>query len=140
MNKTGTILLADSNEDDVLILQNALRDAGLTQNAIVLRDGVQALAYLGGEAGYADRSLFPPPRLLVMDRHLHLRDATEILEWLDRHPEARKGMTVLILSAAEDLSAGERFRELGAEAFLVKPFRYEDLVAMVVEWKKYLPG
>jgi DNA-binding response OmpR family regulator len=132
------ILLAQSNEDDALIIQNAFRDAGMAFQVLVLKDAEQALAYLRGEGRYGERTTFPSPHLLVIDRNLRLNGAIEILQWLGQHSGRDRKMRVLVLSGADDITIKQEVVALGADAFVLKPFRYDDWVALVRDWKRYL--
>ena len=138
MSTAATVLLAESNRDDVLIMQNAFRDAEIKNRLLIVENGEQALAYFKGEGKYRDRELFPLPSLFLISRLLHLKDGVQVLEWIANQPMLNHKMKVLMLSAAMDTSAKERAHALGAEAFVLKPFRYNELVLMVAGWKKYL--
>ena len=140
MNDAGTILLADSNPDELLLLEQALREAGFSHKIVALNDGAELLAYLAGERAYADRAAFPLPVLLVAESRLRLHGPVEALQWIKTNPDTGKAITVLILSMVDDPLAKEALLKLGADAFLVKPFGYEDLLAMVRDWRKYLHG
>ena len=130
--------MAESNQDDVLIIQHAFRDAGIINPLVVLKDSEQALEYLNGGGKYADRELFPLPLLLLINRHLGVKDGLQVLEWVANHPNVRKKITVVMLCDIEDPPARARAYALGAEAFVLKPFDYKDTVRMVAGWKRYL--
>jgi CheY-like chemotaxis protein len=138
MNDTGTILLADSNSDNLLILQSALLEVGFKQQIVLLMDVTSVLAYLNGEEAYRNRSAFPLPSLLVLDAQLRFNGAAEVLKWIQTKFQNEKSMVVLVLGTANDELEKPKLLNLGADAFLVQPFRYDDILEMVRGWHKYL--
>jgi len=130
-----TILLAEDNEDDVVIMRAALEKAGIKNPVQVVADGEQALAYLRGEGEYADRAKHPLPIMLLLDLKMPKRTGLEVIEWI-RHNDALKRLTVHILSASTRAADVTRAAELGANAYLIKPSRYDDLVAMLAAWNQ----
>jgi CheY-like chemotaxis protein len=138
MNDTGTILLADSNSDNLLILQSALLEVGFKQQIVLLMDVTSVLAYLNGEEAYRNRSAFPLPSLLVLDAQLRFNGTAEVLKWIQTKFQNEKSMVVLVLGTANDELEKQKLLNLGADAFLVQPFRYDDILEMVRGWHKYL--
>ena len=63
----STILLAEDDEDDVLLMRRAFIKSRLANPLQVVRDGEEAIQYLGGEGKYADRNVYPFPLLLLLD-------------------------------------------------------------------------
>ena len=45
----STILLVEDNEDDILLLERALRNARLANPLKVVKDGEEAIKYLSGD-------------------------------------------------------------------------------------------
>jgi CheY-like chemotaxis protein len=138
MNDTGTILLVDSNSDNLLILQSALLEVGFKQQIVLLMDVTSVLAYLNGEEAYRNRSAFPLPSLLVLDAQLRFNGTAEVLKWIQTKFQNEKSMVVLVLGTANDELEKQKLLNLGADAFLVQPFRYDDILEMVRGWHKYL--
>ena len=57
------ILVVDDNEDDVLLLQESLRDLPTVSLVHAVHDGEEALAFLRREGQYADA---PRPGLVLL--------------------------------------------------------------------------
>ena len=72
MDTSATILVADDNPDDVLLLRMAFKKAGITSPLMMVSDGVQAIQYLKGESPYADREKFPVGRKTKRGDHRRL--------------------------------------------------------------------
>ena len=114
------ILLVEDNDDDIFLMEQALRSAGVTNPWFVVNDGQEALDYLRGAGTFADRQKFPFPKLTFLDLKLPYRSGLEILEWLgqQRHlPET----TVVVLTSSSEPRDLQRAYALGAKTYLVKP-------------------
>jgi DNA-binding response OmpR family regulator len=69
------------------------------------------------------------PDLVILDVHLPDVDGFELLRQVRAHPEAQVArVPVLIISA---LDYGHRLDESGADGFLLKPFKYDNLTEAI---------
>ncbi len=126
MRRDLTILIAEDSENDALLLQMALKRAGIKERVYVVADGVEAIAYLRGEGKYKDRSKFPFPNVLFTDLKMPRMSGFEVLEWLRSHPECFI-IPVIVLSASQLDDDIRKAYQLSANAYLVKPGKFEDL-------------
>jgi CheY-like chemotaxis protein len=124
------ILIAEDSPDDVFILREAFRKAGVHHKLHVVSDGVEAVAYLNGEDSYANRTQYPFPDILLLDLNMPRLNGFEVLEWLRAEDHCRR-LVVHILSASALEADIERAYELGANSYFVKPSRMDELVAFV---------
>src|SRR5688572_7336708 len=69
-----TILLAEDNDDHIILIKRAFVEARLLNPVQVVSDGQQAIAYLNGDGKYADRKQFPMPGLLLLDLKMPNKD------------------------------------------------------------------
>ena len=114
------ILLADDNEDDVLLLEMAFNKAGLAPRIIAVSDGEKVLQYLKGETPYSDRALFPLPQLLLLDLDLPRMTGLEVLAWLQTLPEFKDLLVIVLTGSSNDADVRKAYA-LGAYSFLRKP-------------------
>lgn len=133
------ILVVEDNEDDVLLIERAMRQANIKTPLRVLGDGDMAVAYLEGSAPYADRARHPLPRLMLLDLKLPRRTGFEVLTWLRAQPVLRR-LPVLVLTSSGQSGDVSQAYDLGANAYLVKPVRLEDLRALVAATSAYWFG
>jgi CheY-like chemotaxis protein len=126
-----TILLAEDDPNDVILFQRAMARASLSAYSLkVVRDGEEAISYLGGQAIYADRHLYPLPALLLLDLKMPRKSGLEVLSWLRKQPQLRHLIVVFLTSSnsAEDIRLAY---EAGANSYLVKPVEFTEMVELI---------
>lgn len=116
----ATILLVEDNDDDVFAMKRALKLTGVSNPLQVVTDGQQALDYLSGAAEYANREKHPLPFLVFLDLKLPYVHGFEVLAWLQRHPELKSIVVIVLTSSAEERDHDKAYA-LGARSYLVKP-------------------
>lgn len=140
MNETPSarpvILLVDDNPHDVVLIRLAFRKVGIIDTIQLVKDGGEAIRYINGEGLYADRRLYPPPTLLLLDLKMPGANGFEVLKWI-RSQEALETLVVVVMSGSRDDSDIQQAYALGANSYLVKPTKFEDLVRMMESLKDY---
>ena len=128
MAELAMILLVEDREDDIILIQSALRKGRVKNPIHVVRDGDEALAYLKGEGKFSNRVEFPLPTLVLLDLKLPRLDGFEVLKWIRSRP-GLKTMRIIVLTSSEQIRDVNRAYEMGANSFLVKPLDFEQFVA-----------
>lgn len=129
-------LLAEDSEDDVFLMQRAFLAGGIPNPLHVVADGDEIVAYLKGEREYADRAKHPLPTVVLLDLNLPRKNGFEVLAWIRQQPVLKR-IVVIILTASNRSSDADRAYDLGANFYLTKPSKFEDLVKMakcLQEW------
>ena len=108
------------------IVETSLSRAGIPCSGF--RDGYEALRALKTE-------MERPPNLILLDINLPRIDGFDLLRLLRSHP-AFDQMVIVILSSRDSVLDRVKCRLAGARAYLVKPFRTQDLLEIVMS---YLP-
>ena len=85
MNRNHIILLVEDNEDDVFLMQRALKGAGIVNRLRIVDDGQQAIDYLAGKGTYTDREAHPFPAIVFLDLSAQLGCAPGRFFFLRRH-------------------------------------------------------
>jgi CheY-like chemotaxis protein len=132
--------MAEDNPDDVFIFKEAFRKAGVTHVFHEVCDGSQTIAYLKGEGCYADRGLYPFPDILLLDVNMPRMNGFEVMEWMRQNEETRR-LVIHVLTASCRDSDVERAYELGANSYILKPSRLDELVALasaIDRWHQFL--
>lgn len=127
--KAGVILVAEDNPDEAMLLQRAFKKCGVEVRVHICGDGNEATQYLRGENEFQDRARFPFPNMVITDLKMPRCDGFEFLE---RMQESRCAVypRIVLSASAEDRDVARAFK-VGANCYLQKPARYEDLVTMV---------
>jgi len=120
MSEGPLVLCADDDEDILSLVSLRLRRAGF--DVATASDGDAAIEIA------RDRR----PALAVLDVMMPRRTGYEVLAEL-RRDEALRDIKVILLSARVQESDVTRGLEAGADAYLAKPFKAQDLVAKVQE-------
>jgi CheY-like chemotaxis protein len=128
--KVHSILLAEDDENDVFFLERAFKQAQITSPIHRVKDGEEAIEYLRGEDGYADREKHPLPYMMLLDLKMPRKNGFEVIAWVRSQPRLKRLPIVVLTSSREDLDINQAY-ELGANTYLVKPVKFEALVDMM---------
>jgi CheY-like chemotaxis protein len=134
MSATGEalpILLVEDNEDERLLIRRAFTKARLFNPLHVVGDGDAAVAYLGGEDRYADRSRYPLPCMVLLDLKLPRRSGHEVLAWKRDQGGLLARIPVVVLTSSRESADVNRAYDLGANSYLTKPVEFAGLLEMV---------
>jgi DNA-binding response OmpR family regulator len=126
---TRPILLVEDRDDDILFFKNAFKHAHLENPLYVVKTGEDALAYLDG-TGPFPRFRFPFPSVMMLDLRLPDIHGLDVLQRA-RFNFNPQQLLIVILTAGHDLPTVRRAYALGADCFVVKPARPEDLLNLV---------
>jgi CheY-like chemotaxis protein len=133
------VLYVEDDDNDVLLMRRAWTKADVQAPLQVVTDGQEALDYISGKGKYADRIAHPIPCLVLLDLKLPKVLGLEVLRWIRSQP-AFVGLRVIVFSSSTqpgDINAAHGLR---IDAYLVKPGRFDEWVAMVdnlnVYWLK----
>jgi CheY-like chemotaxis protein len=124
------ILLAEDSEDDIFIFRRAFKEAGYQSALQVVRHGEEAIAYLQGEAKYANRDEYPLPTLFLLDLKMPRKNGFDVLDWIRDQPTLRR-MLIVVLTTSERVEDINRAYKLGANSFLTKPVNFSEFRDML---------
>jgi CheY-like chemotaxis protein len=144
MNMTArdqpVVLIAEDNENDIVMLQRAFRQASITAPIQYVSNGEQAIAYLKGDGRFSRRDEFPLPDLLLLDLKMPRKSGFDVLEWLRTQP-SMSHLRVVVLTTSEELRDVNRAYALGAASFLTKPVDFvefkDTIQAMYNYWAAF---
>lgn len=134
------ILVVEDNADDIVLLEHAFRKSGPASRLNSVSDGLEALDYLQGLGGFADRETHPFPDLLLLDLNMPRMNGFELLQRL-RGDSRCSRLMVHVLTASSLQADVERAYELHANSYTVKPSRFDELVGFVTtlhQWHGYV--
>jgi len=131
-----TILLADDDEEDRMLTEEALEENHISDKLHFVEDGEEAMDYLQRKGKYADEKKYPFPELILLDLNMPKKDGREVLAEIKNDP-ALRGIPVVVLttsSAEEDI---EKMYGLGVNSFITKPVSYDGMVLAMKSLKQY---
>jgi len=128
------ILQVDDDENDVFLLQHAMRKMGVTNPIQVVTDGQQAIDYLKGTGKFADRESFPLPCLILLDLKLPYVMGLDVLKWIRQ--QSGTAVVVILTASGVEADIASAYR-LGANAFLTKPSDSYKLEGMLKALKDF---
>lgn len=130
------ILLVDDNPHDVVLIRLAFRRVGIIDTIHLVKDGDEAMRYIKGEGAYSDRHQFPTPTLVLLDLKMPLTSGFDVLSWIRRQPHLAQ-VVVVVMSGSKNDADIDRAYALGANSYLIKPSRFEEMVKMMETLKDY---
>jgi len=121
-----TILIAEDDPNDVMLLELAIRKNGIRNPVKVVRDGEEAIEYLEGKGQYKDRERFPFPSVIISDVKMPRRNGLEVIEWVRRHPTCSI-IPIVMLSGSRIQNDVLTAYKLGANSYFTKPSTLDEL-------------
>ncbi|MBI3926335.1 MAG: response regulator [Armatimonadetes bacterium] len=125
--RTVDILLVEDNPGDVALTREALRETELETRLHVVRDGVQAMAFLRQEGEFASA---PRPDLILLDLNLPRKSGRDVLDELKSSTGLRR-IPVVVLTTSEALDDIVISYERHANCYITKPMSFHDFVRLV---------
>ncbi len=125
------ILLVEDNANDVELTLIALEENNLANQVMVVRDGAEALDYLYARGAYLGRQS-ELPIVVFLDIKLPKIDGLEVLKTMKSDPQLKLIPVVMITSSNEQQDLMTSYGS-GANAYVVKPIKFEDFVSTVKE-------
>ena len=140
MNTPLKILIAEDNADDIFFLQQAINKARVDCHLTSACDGIQAVAYLKGEDGFANRAVYPFPDVLLLDLNMPGMNGFEVLEWVRKDSRCTRLVVHVMSASSRDLDIQKAY-DLRANSYVVKPSRVDELVRFVSafdQWHRFI--
>jgi chemotaxis family two-component system response regulator Rcp1 len=121
------ILLVEDNPGDVRLTLEVMKDARVRNHMSMVKDGVEALAFLRSEGDFADA---PRPDLILLDLNLPKKDGREVLADIKADPTLRR-IPVVVLTVSKDEEDILKSYDLYANCYVTKPINMEQFIAVV---------
>ncbi len=121
------ILLVEDDAGDIELTKEALKDSKLQINLNVVRDGVEAIAYLRYEGKYTNVT---PPDLILLDLNLPRKSGREVLQDI-KSDNTLRHIPVVILTTSDTHEDILGSYNLGANCYVSKPLGLEEFIHIV---------
>ena len=134
--KPLTILMADDDEEDRLLVFDAWDESRLDNDLRVVNDGEELMDYLHRRGRYADPNDAPRPGLILLDLNMPKMDGRECLGQIKSDPDLRQ-IPVIALTSSTSEEDVLRTYDLGVNAYMTKPVTYEKLIEALKSFGAY---
>ena len=129
-------ILVDDDTDQCFFMTRAFRKAKVRQALTVLATGEQLIQLLSFSLEDYRSGRKPLPPLIILDYNLPGISGLDVLSWIRRQPVFSRLPVILLSSESTEDIVREAYRR-GANAFLVKPTSFNQLVELVKGLKFY---
>lgn len=130
------ILMADDDEDDCMLANEALTESRLQHKLYFVKDGEELMDYLYQRGKYANPKNAPPPSLILLDLNMPKKDGREALREIKTNPTF-KHIPVVVLTTSKAEEDIQLSYYLGANSFIIKPITFASLVEVMQTIGKY---
>jgi CheY-like chemotaxis protein len=128
-----SILIADDDADDRLLLEKAFQKAQLESKLNFVEDGEELLDYLYQRPPFEHA---PRPSLIILDLNMPRKNGVQALREIKENEQFRQiPVVVLTTSTAEEDIL--RTYDLGVSSYISKPFDFSTLLEITKTIKKY---
>lgn len=127
------ILLAEDDEDDVLLIREALAEAGVESPLVRVCDGVELMAYLRQDAAVAAAR---PAFVVLLDLNMPRKDGREALREIRGDPQLRH-IPVIALTTSRSSEDIRNSYAVGVNSYIVKPHSFRALADTLRTFGQY---
>ncbi len=130
------ILMADDDEEDCMLAQDALTEAKLANELHVVSDGEELLQYLRNEGRFGDIARYRRPGLILLDLNMPKVDGRQALAEI-RADDRLKDIPVIVMTTSQAEEDVIRSYATGANSYITKPVSFEGLVEVMQSLERY---
>ena len=134
-NIIPTILIADDDADDRMMMKEALEENNFSHDMRFVEDGEELLDYLHQRGKYLTEKVLRP-NLIILDLNMPKIDGREALSQIKSNVNLKR-IPVIVLTTSRAEEDIVRTYDLGVNSFICKPVRYNDLVIVTREIGNY---
>lgn len=129
MNDKPGILVVDDDENDLRLIDLALKLGAHPPAVRYLHDGGEALDYLYARGSYKEEPT-ESPAFILLDLHMPRVDGWEVLRQV-KSDDRLRGIPIVIFSSSARETDVRHCYALGANAYVVKPIDYDDFQRVI---------
>jgi two-component system response regulator len=125
--KVVEILLVEDDIGDIDLTKEALEESKLQVSLNVVRDGVEAIAYLRREGEYTQATR---PDLILLDLNLPRLNGREVLQEI-KNDDKLKLIPIVVLTTSDTHEDIRSSYDLGANCYINKPLGMDEFIQIV---------
>lgn len=135
-NQSITVLTAEDDPDDRVIIEEAFQESGQDNNLFFVQDGLELLQYLRKQGSYSAPTFTPRPDLILLDLNMPRMDGRQALAEIKADPDLRS-IPVVVLTISITQEDILHTYDLGGAGFIIKPETFEGMVEVVNVLSQY---
>jgi CheY-like chemotaxis protein len=135
-NKIIPILVADDDEEDRMLIQDAMEEGKLLNPLHFVVDGQEVMDYLLRKGKFSDAEKNPLPGLILLDLNMPKMDGRQVLKEIKSNPSL-KTIPIIVLTTSKAEEDILRTYDLGVNSYITKPVTFDALVDIVKNLGKY---
>jgi two-component system, response regulator len=129
-----TILMADDDPDDRLLVKEAFEESHLLNPLHTVEDGEELLDYLHKKGKFSESAV--RPSLILLDLNMPRKSGIEALKEIKADPNLRT-IPIIVLTTSKAEEDILKSYDLGVNSFIVKPVTFDSLVNIVKQLGSY---
>jgi len=134
--KSIPIVIAEDDEDDYILAVEALKEAGVPNGIIWVKDGEELMDLLKQGGPENGDGLKIQPGLILLDLNMPKKDGREALQEIKGNPNLRKIPVVIWTTSKAEFDITNSY-DLGVNSFIQKPVRFSEFVQSIKVFSHY---
>jgi CheY-like chemotaxis protein len=134
--RTTTILIAEDDPDDRLLVKDAFEEIRLNTHLRFVEDGEDLMDYLCRRGRYRRQEPAPKPAIIFLDLNMPKKDGREALGEIKANSKLR-AIPIVILTTSKEEEEIIRSYDLGANSYVIKPMTFKELARVVKDLARY---
>ncbi len=134
--KPIVILLAEDDEDDYILIRDALVESRVINDLHWVKDGEELMDYLMRRGQFEETGKSPTPGLILLDLNMPKKDGREALEEIKANNGLRH-IPIVVLTTSKAEEDILRSYDIGANSFIRKPVNFNQFVETIRILGKY---
>lgn len=130
------ILIAEDDDDDYLLIQEALEDAQVINPHLRVKNGEELIQFLRRESPYEEYKDTPLPTIILLDLNMPKIDGRQALEEIRKDPLLKR-IPVVILTTSKSQEDIISSYEIGANSYIRKPINFSELIQVMKAFKRF---
>jgi two-component system response regulator len=132
-SRPAEILLAEDNENDVVLTLQGFKRCKLSLNLHHVRDGEECMAFLRKQGKYSNA---PTPDMLLLDLNMPRMDGREVLAELVADESLNAIPVVVLTTSAQDEEILKMYK-MRCSSYIIKPVDFDQFLHVVRSIAEY---
>ena len=133
LDETGPILMAEDNENDILITRRAWMKGNIRNPLHVVNNGEEVLDFLYKRNGHENA---PTPLLMLLDLKMPKMGGFEVIQHVKQNEDLKSIPIIVLTSSERTVDICEAYKA-GANSYIVKPVNFDKFIKSILDVKNY---